>query len=904
MNLAQNGSFEEGADPQGAPIGWETSGRREIAQSLTLDAGHDGGKSARLVCTKFVGGTPDSHAMICQVGKIAIARGQWYRLTFWTRGVGIARSVCQAALSKTKPWGPSGIECNFPIGPAWRRVERVFQAADDVPAEYSRLQFWFGSTGTLWLDDVVLEPIEMRVEYHPALSTSGIRNLIPNSSFECGEAGWGSYTPNLDTWSGNLYEQLGEVDDTTAARGQHSLRITLSKDRAPVYCWDYFDPIRQPIHTILAASAGWAPMQPGKRYTLSCFLKADQPGVPALLLAHESTGRNQQQRVQVGTDWERFSMTFTPPGEFAWCAMGIDLSKSSLTSAALWIDAVQLEVADSASDYAPRSEVESFISTPAVGNLFTDPAKGLAVNLFLSNDSPTVRNVRGKIVVTDYLDQEVASRDIQQDVAAGASAQIRISDLASGKRGFFRVRWGPADREAPVPPTLRCAVIDPYPHADSPFGMNHAYPWGFLLQISKSAGLTWMRDWSVKWLTVEPRQGEFDFARTDPQIDRVLTENLNALLLLPFPSTPWCSSADKDAVRKEAGGDKYQEQQCTIACPAKDPSLFKNYIARTVEHYRDRIGYYEILNEPLYTTYALPQRFGYGMKDYLRILQDAYETIKAGQPGATVIGGIGAWAGEHWVRQFIEDGGLRSCDAMDIHLYPSTIPPESYEEELAQCRESMQSRGEAKPIWLTEFGCYGDDDPWKTPGGIGDSAMSSANWPSERDASEALVKTAAVFLTHGVSKMFFHAGTCGPINGDDGGGIFFEYGGTPRKMYAALSALANLLGPAPRSLPLSRLNSRLRAYAFDTGQGAAAIVWSATEDAVRLQSAPEGVVARDMMGNAVPPDELAVGSTPFYLLASNPEVLKSALQDTDPSHRLSRMAGLPDVHRHSEENGP
>ena len=64
---------------------------------------------------------------------------------------------------------------------------------------------------------------------------------------------------------------------------------------------------------------------------------------------------------------------------------------------------------------------------------------------------------------------------------------------------------------------------------------------------------------------------------------------------------------------------------------------------------------------------------------------------------------------------------------MDIHLYPVTIPPEIYGKDLAQCRRKMQDRGQAKPVWLTEFGCYADDDPYRTPSVIGDSAMSRAN---------------------------------------------------------------------------------------------------------------------------------------------------------------------------------
>ena len=49
---------------------------------------------------------------------------------------------------------------------------------------------------------------------------------------------------------------------------------------------------------------------------------------------------------------------------------------------------------------------------------------------------------------------------------------------------------------------------------------------------------------------------------------------------------------------------------------------------------------------------------------------------------------------------------------------------------------------------------------------------------------------AAVYGTWGVEKVFFHAGVCGTLNGRSGAGIFFEYGGAPRKMYPALAALS------------------------------------------------------------------------------------------------------------------
>ena len=86
-----------------------------------------------------------------------------------------------------------------------------------------------------------------------------------------------------------------------------------------------------------------------------------------------------------------------------------------------------------------------------------------------------------------------------------------------------------------------------------------------------------------------------------------------------------------------------------------------------------------------------------------------------------------------------------------------------------------------------------------------------------------------------MAKIFFHAGTCGPINGRDGGGIFFEYGGTPRKMYAALSTLANSLGPAPKPLSPLSADDQLQAYLFETKAGALAVLWSEAEQPLKLK---------------------------------------------------------------------
>ena len=100
-NLVANGSFEQSQTKAGVPDGWSSAGNPAVKQTLTLDAGRDGKRCAKLACTEFAGDGPDFHVMICQVGRVSVRQGQWYRLTFWARGEGIRGGAVEVALTDT-----------------------------------------------------------------------------------------------------------------------------------------------------------------------------------------------------------------------------------------------------------------------------------------------------------------------------------------------------------------------------------------------------------------------------------------------------------------------------------------------------------------------------------------------------------------------------------------------------------------------------------------------------------------------------------------------------------------------------------------------------------------------------------------------------------------------------------
>jgi hypothetical protein len=791
------------------------------------------------------------------------------------------------ALTDTRRWENAGLEEVFSPGGQWAQFEFLFRARDDLAASASRLQFWFKGTGTLWLDNVALVESAGGQEWFPQISTQGVKNFVPNSSFECGTANWGSFTYGLSGWAGNLYRLEGESDGAVAQHGRHSLRIALTPKTLPVFFFDYYDPVRQPVRRVLAANQGWFRVNPGEKLTLSAFLRADAEGVAAQLAANEAPNHLLRKQVTVGKEWQRHEFTFTPTQPFLFIAVGLDLEASKRDAATLWLDAVQLERGDHATLYEPRQPLESFIETSPPGNIFTNSAMGLAVTLRAFNNTAQEQAMRGRLQVTDFFDTTVVVKDPVLRVPAIGNASLLMSNLCQGQQGFFRASWTTAaaashgPRQAEAVSTLRCALITPAGKdlADSPLGFNHAYPWDFLVRLAREAGIMWWRDWSAKWQTVEPERGKFDFKTADLQVQRVLKLDSQVEVLLPFPSASWSTTARADEVEKAAGNNAYLRARLPVSYAPSDLNDFGAYATAVARHYgqsRPRaVTHFQILNEPVYTDYALPRKFGYTLADYLRVLEAGSRALHAADPHCRVVGGISANLIAGLTHDFIAQGGLRWVDVFDLHMYDSARPALSFEEPFAALESLMRANGGPKPVWITEWGCYADDDPPCVPQSVGDVTMNRCRWPSERAATEHIVKFTAVSFAHGVRKIFFHAGTCGTINGPDAGGVLFEYGGASRKMYAGVAALTRLLG-VPDDCVQTVHDNQMTAYVFRIKDRFVAIAWGEAGRSRKWKWTPT-VQAYDIMGNSLPLDASVLGESPMYLVGKSVEAVLAPL---------------------------
>jgi len=866
-SVVANGSFEELRG--GVPAEWAAAGDEAVKQKLSAAAGKVGKSCAELHCSSYSHRGPSSHAMLAQVGKVALKKGQMYRFSCWLRAEGLRSRYVRAAISDTSNWTNCGLQTGFAVARSWRRFEVFFTASRTVRAS-SRLQFWFTETGTLWVDDVRIVPVRnLQRAFTRRIEPAGGKNLLPNASFECGRDGWASLGKPVG-W-GNMSGLFGRVVAARGVHGSHCLRIDLGGGKTEIDHFDYFDPVRVVQSAPLAANLGWVEVQRGKTYTLSVHLRASRNGAAGKLFVRQCDPGgwpiHQTKQVVLSEKWRRFSLSVTAARDYLFVAVGPDLAEKD-GAATVWIDAVQLESGDAATDFAVREAVEIGLETGRFGNVFF---LGEPVKLIVGGRNETTRDVtvRLEAEAEDFFGKTASLAPQGLAIAAGDSARtpwpLKLSDP-----GYyllkFSCRGGVLRRRR-----MRLAVIQRYEHADSPFGINHAPPTAALCRLLRSAGVVWARDWSWKWQHVEPRRGRFDPAVADAQVNRVLATGMRqACLLPPFPSSNWASTAPKSVATKGYPGNRLR-----MAYAPKDPELLGEYIEKCVRHCAGRVSVWEFLNEPVFTNYALPSASkglpgaAYSVGDYVRLLKVAHAAMKRADPKCRVIGGI-AGGPRLLMSEFLAAGGLDHIDVLNLHMYPGKALPETYIEPMAELRRRMHARGKVRPIWITEYSYYAADElPWEPF--VGATGWAAARLlRDERQCADYCVRFAAVMLASGAEKVFYHSGASGEVNRPQLECCLLGCAGLPRKVFAAQAAMAGILGPRPRfARRLAAPAEGVHACAFDCGERAVVVAWVDPDLAgenCRL-APPAAAELYDIVGRRVEPGVRRLTSSPVYVVA-------------------------------------
>ncbi|MFA7237134.1 MAG: hypothetical protein WC058_09735 [Phycisphaeraceae bacterium] len=177
--------------------------------------------------------------------------------------------------------------------------------------------------------------------------------------------------------------------------------------------------------------------------------------------------------------------------------------------------------------------------------------------------------------------------------------------------------------------------------------------------------------------------------------------------------------------------------------------LWEEYCRRMAEHYKGRVDYFEIANEP--------QMSGTTAEQYVQALRIAYHAIKAVNPRAVVVGMGGMVAGSGLIADSLKLGAGGFCDAISIHGYNLTTwatvdGPETLQRTVRAMRDLLKANGapENMPIWDSETG-------WGSPWSYTKFYSGSQVDVPPLDHARMLAKSVAGVKAAGLARVMYYA---------------------------------------------------------------------------------------------------------------------------------------------------
>lgn len=526
----------------------------------------------------------------------------------------------------------------------------------------------------------------------PAASAKG--NLLRDgASFETGPDGVRPFS--CYSWTEKMVEPgiPPAFDTTTAVHGKVSLRLTaedsVKKGDPRGFAF---------VGTVFNRVA----LKRDRRYTVSAYMKADKPGMKAVLYCGETTwAGNDWGDFPVSTEWKRYHLSFftndfKKSGYYlTWVGISPDCKEGTL-----WIDAVQLEEGE-LSDFQPAAAVEYGIEVDSPEKHFESGAScGAALRVRNNGIEPFAGAV--KYELKDYWEHVVRAGSVAVDVPAETTAAYPV-DLGRLPCGYYRGYFeGPGGDVKEI----IFGVYEPQPLAalpeDWPLAChNDPSP------LVRRLGFGSVRAFEIfEFAGIAPEKGRFDFSRSDRMVREAEKCGLTIMPILGGfewpsyrPQPPIPPYAQQKVSLSTLGGGR------RMAWPTVE--AWKDYVRALTSHYKGTITYWEVLNEPNLS--MTPQ-------EYVPYLQAAYEAAKEGNPDCKVVGVCATtdFAGKpgSFTGKVLELGGAGYFDILSVHLY-DTNPPErtldaGSDQLLERWRKTMkETYGKEAPVWHSErsFNC-------------------------------------------------------------------------------------------------------------------------------------------------------------------------------------------------------
>ncbi len=226
-------------------------------------------------------------------------------------------------------------------------------------------------------------------------------------------------------------------------------------------------------------------------------------------------------------------------------------------------------------------------------------------------------------------------------------------------------------------------------------------------------GAKWARC-QTGWCRCEPSPGRFDFGWLDEVVDGLIGIGIR----------PWFNLGYGNRIYMPAAQDEAAVGWAPVF-DAKATEAWVRFTDRLAEHFKDRVRYWEIWNEPNITTFWKPEKPD--PADYVRLVRTTAPLIRKQIPGAVIIGGAYAGIPMEYIDGCLKAGMADLVDKISYHPYRS-VPEKDYAPQIAELRRRIEKHNPRIRLWQGENGC-------PSKGGKGSvGALSRLVWDEQRQA--------------------------------------------------------------------------------------------------------------------------------------------------------------------------
>lgn len=221
---------------------------------------------------------------------------------------------------------------------------------------------------------------------------------------------------------------------------------------------------------------------------------------------------------------------------------------------------------------------------------------------------------------------------------------------------------------------------------------SHGYDTDMILNYAGAAGFGWVRD-SASWKNCETAKGVINIPQDFISfVDRANAEGMNILATLSF------------------GNPLYSNSETDMPVSGEYRNAYINYVKAVVNRFKGKITAYEVWNEP---NEEMFNTTGATAEEYAGLLKEVYNTVKAIDPDALVVGVSLSGTDMTYTDTLLREGAAAYMDVFSIHPYNKMYLPEerlTYDTNKVRVRLDAIGYG-SMPVWVTEHGYYtsGDD---------------------------------------------------------------------------------------------------------------------------------------------------------------------------------------------------